>query len=137
MSSFIDILHNAKLKATPARVAILEILKKSKTPRTIEEIQKSLEKRSINLVTVYRSLHSLHKSSIVRRIDFQHGHAHYELAGTSDHHHLVCIKCDRVEDFGDCGAEEMVRRAIKSSRHFSRVRDHSFELFGLCKSCVK
>ena len=51
-----DILHENELKATPIRVALLEILNESKTPQTIESLQKLLKKQGGDIATLYRAL---------------------------------------------------------------------------------
>ena len=127
-------LREAGLKVTPGRVAILSALARYKRPVTVEELMERLG-GEVNQATVYRAMGALVEAGVVRSIDLRHGHSHYELAG-SDHHHLVCVTCGRLEDFTYCEAEAMSKKILRTSAHFSEVRDHSFELFGVCRACA-
>lgn len=131
---FKSFLRSARLKATPGRLALLEVLQKSKKPQGITKIMRALGK-NMNRVTVYRALAAMEKAGLVRTVNLEHGHADYELA-LDDHHHLVCTRCGRIEDFDDCGLDKMARKVAKDSKDFARVDRHSLELFGLCKNCL-
>ncbi len=130
-------LRSVSLKATPKRIAILDILEHSKKPLTAEGVHKALRGKLIDQATIYRTLKDLTAKNILRQIDFQHGHAHYELASGPDHHHLVCMRCGRVEDFTGCDFKDIKARALRQTRHFKKVANHTLELFGICTSCEK
>lgn len=132
-----SLLREKGLKATPARVALLSLLARAKTPLTVEEIIKGVSGDGFDQATVYRSLGALREEGLVRLVDFQHGHAHYELKPEKDHHHLVCTVCDRVEDFHMCLSEQIIQAALKESSYFKKVDEHSLELFGVCTSCAR
>ena len=74
---FADLLHQAGLKATPARFAILEVLEKSSLPLSPARILKNMGRSDIDQATVYRTLNSLRELGAVRQIDLEHGHAHF------------------------------------------------------------
>lgn len=130
------LLRNAGFRATPGKIALLELLRKENNPRTVAEIQKKLKQKQ-DTVTLYRSLEGLTAAGIVSRSELGHGHAHYELlAGKGHHHHLVCTNCEQVEDFSDPLLENALMRAEKNAKSFKSINSHSLELFGLCKSCA-
>ena len=130
------ILREAGYRATPARIKLLELLATEKRPLTVTQIHKKLGYSELNEVTLYRALEALVASHIVRRVDLQQGHAHcYEYAD-KHHHHIVCTKCEKVEDFSDKLCEEVVVKATKKSSSFKTITSHSMELFGLCASCA-
>ncbi|MFA5954068.1 MAG: Fur family transcriptional regulator [Patescibacteria group bacterium] len=133
---FRDALRSVGERVTPARLALLRVLKRTRRPMSIQAIMRDLEPLGADQVTAYRSLHALEQKGLIRQVDLRHGHAHYELAG-SDHHHLVCLRCGAVEDFTGCGVDAMARRALKQSRQFARITQHAVELFGYCKRCEK
>jgi Fur family ferric uptake transcriptional regulator len=133
---FKGVLRAQGLKATPARLKVLKTLFQSGKPQSIQQILESLEAKESFKVTVYRVLADLKGTGIVRQVDFQQPHAYYELADPADHHHLVCVKCNRIEDFIGCDADNMADAALKKSTGFARVTGHSFELFGLCNRCA-
>lgn len=134
---FPSLLRRHGFKATPKRVALLEALRDAKSPLKTDDILEKLKRTPLDQATLYRALKELKEANIVRQIDFQHGHAHYELAGKDDHHHLVCIRCKKVENFTGCGIEAVVKRIAKQSKGFGEITQHSLELFGVCKECEK
>jgi len=97
---------------------------------TAAKLQKNLG-GALNLATLYRALDALVVDGVVRRVDFRHGHAHYELAAErAHHHHLACTGCGAIEDV-DC----TLRPRLKKSSVFAAITDHAMEYFGLCKAC--
>ena len=123
-------------KATPSRLAILEAFKGSKRPLSAQEIIDLLP-RGADQVTVYRTLKSFKEKGIIKQIDLRHNHAHYELADIDEHHHIICVRCGRIEDVHHCGVEEIQDNVLRASRHFSEIRTHTLEFYGICKSCIK
>jgi len=86
---------------------------------------------------MYRALEALIEVGIVRQIDMQHAHAHYELvAGEKHHHHLICKHCSKVEDVESCDIADIECTVLKKSKSFASIQNHSLEFFGLCKKCT-
>jgi Fur family ferric uptake transcriptional regulator len=131
-----ETLHNSGYKATTARLAILELFKKSKTPLSAQEIIDALP-NSIDQATVYRTFTSLKKKGIIHQIDLRHNHAHYELTDITEHHHLICLECGKIEDVQHCNVDEIQATILRSSRHFSMIRQHTLEFYGVCKTCSR
>lgn len=130
------ILKNAGYKATLPRLKVLSLLHKTAVPLSINDIVKKL-RGTADKVTVYRVLDAFKKSGLVRQVDFQHDAAYFELHDKErDHHHVICVKCDRIEDFTGCESEKLAEKALRQTRGFSEITNHSFEFFGLCMSCV-
>lgn len=132
---FPELLRQAGYRATPGRLKILEILQVQKEPLSIQEVMQKLVDEKIDQATVYRVLSILQKIGVVRQVNLHHGHADYEFVHTDDHHHLVCVKCGRVEDIPGCDGEQLAQRALLQAKGFSRITQHSFEFFGVCKAC--
>jgi Fur family ferric uptake transcriptional regulator len=129
------VLKEAGFKATPGRLRLLEALWKESEPLTVLEIQKRLH-NTLNEVTLYRALEAFAKAGLVRRADFGHDHAHYELAiGKAHHEHAVCTKCGVVEDIEGCTLVPLEKKALKQS-NFKSIYSHNVEFFGLCKKCI-
>ena len=131
-----DMLRKSGYKATPSRLAILALFKKSKNPMSAQEIIEVLP-RDTDQATVYRTLKSLKGKGIIKQIDLRHNHAHYEFTDIVDHHHLICLSCGRIEDVEHCGVEMMQSAILRSSKHFTEIRQHALEFYGLCKACAK
>jgi len=137
-SELAEIIRNAGFRATTPRVSILSFLTGAKYPLTIQEIIYGVGEKNIDQVTAYRTLEAFKKAGIVTQVDFQHGHAHYEFKDRAhDHHHVVCVSCEKVEDFVGCNYENLANKALKQTHGFAKIMDHSLEFFGLCNSCIK
>lgn len=134
-----EILKDMGYKITPARVAILDIFVKNKTPITAEnvlrEIKRNKKSREINEATIYRTLSLFEEDGILKRVDFRKESAFFEL-NQEHHHHITCLKCDMVEDFESVAIEKSLKRIVRNSSKFTSVKDHSLELFGFCNNCT-
>ncbi|MDD5050370.1 MAG: transcriptional repressor [Candidatus Pacebacteria bacterium] len=134
--NFPALLRNTGLKATPGRVSLLKLLSKERKPLTVEAIKKKAGGK-IDTVTLYRALEDFADVGIVRRVDFEHSHAHYEIvAGRKHHHHIICKKCEKVEDVDVCEFEGVEKSVLGQTRNFSSIMNHSLEFFGICNQCV-
>ncbi len=87
--------------------------------------------------TVYRTIKSLKEKGVIKQIDLRHNHAHYELANIAEHHHLICLRCGRIEDVAHCGVEAIQSAVLRDSKHFAEIKQHALEFYGICKSCAK
>ena len=130
---FKKILHNAKLKNTTPRLAVLEALSKVKHPETTQEIHQRL--KNIDLVTLYRTLASFEESGLLRKVDLCKDAVYYEI-NTNHHHHIICTECNNIEDFENREVEKVLEKIAKKSATFANIKSHSLELFGLCKTCA-
>lgn len=133
-----DMLRKSGYKATPPRLAILALFKASRNPMSAQEIIDALAKNtSIDQATVYRTLKSLKEKGLIHQIDLRHNHAHYELTDIGEHHHLICLRCGRIEDVHECGVEDVEKNIIRTTKHFAEIKTHTLEFYGICKACVK
>ncbi|MBP6866369.1 MAG: transcriptional repressor [Candidatus Pacebacteria bacterium] len=134
-----ELLKEKGYKATPARLAILEIFTESAAPLTAENIYKELKRnkknKDINEATVYRTLATLEEGEIIKKVDFRKNASFFELA-KEHHHHITCLKCDTIEDFESTTVEKALEGIVRNSSKFINIRDHSLELFGFCKNCI-
>ncbi|MCU7809693.1 MAG: ferric iron uptake transcriptional regulator, partial [Candidatus Thiodiazotropha sp. (ex Notomyrtea botanica)] len=119
-------IRNAGLKVTLPRVKILELLENS-TQRHVsaEDVYKLLLDRGeeIGLATVYRVLTQFEAAGLVTRHNFEGGHAVFELDRGEHHDHIVCVVCDKVEEFMDATIEQR-QREVANERGFE-MADHS------------
>ena len=135
-TSFERILRSAGYKVTPARLALLTLLRENNKPMSPQTIVEKLSKE-IDQATIYRILKNLKDANIIRQVDFQHGHAHYELRDTSDHHHVICKKCGRAEDIKGCDISSWQGSVLRQTKSFSEIDHHSLEFYGLCTICKR
>lgn len=138
---FVDkLLKDRGYKITQARIAILEILSKSEVPLSVEGVLALLKKdkknRGVNEATVYRALALFEESSLVTRVDFRKDAVFFEMDKVH-HHHISCVRCDTVEDFKSSEIENFFDAIVRRSSKFINLKDHSLELFGVCRFCSK
>lgn len=130
-------LQEADLRVTEHRLTVLATVAKVKQPITVYDLVDTLRKKhDIDQATVYRNLSSLHEAGLLRRLDFNHGHAHYELETGRASHQLVCQGCETVEKIEGISVDDAVKKMLKKSKKFKNTTTHSIEIYGLCKSCA-
>jgi Fur family ferric uptake transcriptional regulator len=129
-------LHKSGYKATPSRLAILGIFDTTKRPLSAQEIIDLLP-HSTDQATIYRALRTFKTKGLIHQIDLRHNHAHYELTNLAEHHHLICLRCGRVEDVHQCNIETLEKTILGDAKHFAEIKQHSLEFYGVCKVCMK
>lgn len=130
-----DELREVDLRATPARVAVMSFLEKTKKPVDVSSVIDYLNVNGIKTdpATVFRMMNSLTQKGITMPIQFYEGKTRYELSNKEDHHHLICDNCGKVEDVSD-KIIPTLEKEIRNKYGFKVLR-HSLEFFGLCKLC--
>lgn len=130
-------LRGNQLKATPARLGLLDLFVHAKKPLSVKDLEGLANKKgSVDRVTLYRNVEQLEKLGLIRKIHLQGREALYETIESDHHHHMVCKSCGIVKDVDSCGVEKFEIALLKATG-FASVLDHSLEFFGLCKSCAK
>lgn len=128
-------LHNAGLKVTLPRLKILHFLENSSTRHvSAEDIYRALNDagEDIGLATVYRVLTQFEAAGLVSRHRFEE-HSMFELHTRDHHDHLMCVRCNRVEEFVDPIIEER-QQAIAAQLGYT-ITDHALYLYGICPTC--
>ena len=127
------------LKATPARLRLLDIFEHASCPLSTAEVAKDMGSET-DTSTVYRNLEALLKLGVLQKVSLRERQAYYELAdsfsGRPHRHHLTCLSCKQVTDIYDCSIKGPSPASLKKAG-FSAVSDHSLEFFGLCLACRK
>lgn len=125
-------LKSGKLKITPIRVRLLDVLEHAKHPVRVKDMIKGVKS---DIVTVYRNLESLIGLGLVKQVFLDQKEAYFELADRKHHHHAICCVCSHVSDVNDLDHLKIEKQALKSSG-FASISHHSLEFFGICKSCA-
>lgn len=130
-------LNEANLRATPARLALMELLESSEKPIDVQSMISFLQKKNISAdpATVFRIVNMFTEKGLVKPIQLNEGKFRYELSNKADHHHLVCEKCGEIEDISDCNISAL-EKEIEKKKKF-KVTSHSLEFFGICSDCQK
>src|SRR6185312_4038568 len=95
-------LRRVGLKVTSPRLKILQILEQTTSRHaSAEDIYRTLVKAGddVGLATVYRVLTQFETAGLVKRHHFEEGYSVFELNQGEHHDHMVCVKCNRVDEF--------------------------------------
>ncbi len=131
-------LRKVGLKVTLPRLKVLEILETSKLRHmSAEDVYKAMLAmgEEIGLATVYRVLTQFEGAGLVSRLSIDGGHAVFELEDGSHHDHLLCVRCNGIEEFVDEVIEQR-QREIAKKKGFE-MTDHALYIYGICKKCQK
>ena len=130
-------LRKLGLKVTLPRLKILQLLEGAAHHHmSVEEVYRALLESGddVGLATVYRVLTQFETAGLVKRHNFEGGHAIYELNQGEHHDHLVCVKCGSVEEFVD---EVIEKRQIEIAKKAGySITDHSLNIYGICPKCL-
>lgn len=129
------ILKEARLYCTEARVAILQVLMEAAGPLRQDQIGSLLESRTLNKVTVYRTLDSLVAAGLVHRAFMQNRAWHFELADHCSekqcHPHFTCTSCGVTR----CMTDISLPMATIPQKGFI-INRQQVRLEGLCPACT-
>ena len=119
-------------RSTKARRLILELFISSDRPLSSADLRKMflLKKMAVNKTTVYRELEFLAGEKIIEEI--QLGKIRYFEIPKKRHHHLVCLKCRRIECLEP--EKNLLKRITIKNKDF-KILNYSLEIFGLCLKC--
>tara|TARA_B100000700_G_C15000017_1_gene835804 strand:- start:755 stop:1219 length:465 start_codon:yes stop_codon:yes gene_type:complete len=98
-------LHQDGKRLTPQRKKILGLFedKGSGNHLSAEDVHHLLAQADtrVSLATIYRTLKLLVQMGFLHELELSEGGNRFELSSQDhpDHHHLVCIKCGRTEEF--------------------------------------
>jgi Fur family ferric uptake transcriptional regulator len=131
-------LRTAGLRATPSRLAVLELLHASGAPMSHGDVADRLAAEAWDRATLYRNLVDLAEARLARRIDvgdhtwrFEAVRADHDVTA---HPHFVCTECGAVECLPEVTLSVEPRRT-KAPRAV-RQRQVEVQLRGLCDACA-
>jgi Fur family ferric uptake transcriptional regulator len=122
-------------RLTDQRLVVAEALETMREAMSAQELYERLRPRHprLALATVYRALEAQVESGMARRLE-RSGHVYAYIACEPEHHHhLVCTRCQRVEDLD----EAMIRPVLHgiAQRHDFAVEHERLDFYGLCAAC--
>lgn len=130
-------LEAKELRPTKNREVILRVLHEAKRPLAPPEVVKECHRlgRQANKTTIYRELEQMEKAGVVQKVMVSDRKQYFELTERDHHHHLVCVKCEKIEDiFLEEHDFEHQTKVLAHEKQFS-VLHHSLEIFGFCNTC--
>lgn len=128
-------LHEAGLRATAQRVAVLSVLRASHEHLSADRVTEEVRSRlgTVSTQAVYDVLDALTSKGLARRIEPAGSPALFEGRVADNHHHVVCRVCGAVQDI-DCvvGAAP----CLTASDTGGFVLDEAeITFWGLCPAC--
>jgi len=132
------LLRRVGLRATPQRLAILNLLLNTTSHPGPEAVYRELAPSypGLSMNTVYQTLHALDEAGLVRRVASLQNTYRYD-ANVAPHVHLVCRGCGRVDDCsGHASILEDLHRAVTSTTAWAHL-DQDLCFYGYCPACQK
>ena len=122
-------------RLTRQRVVVAEALARASRAVSAQELHEQLRPKHprLGLATVYRALEAQVEDGMASRLE-RTGHVSaYVACDPEHHHHVVCTRCQRVEDL----AEDIVQPTLRAvrRRHDFAVEHATLDFYGLCASC--
>ena len=136
--SVTKLLKLSKLRRTPVRAGVLEVLARASRPLGAVDILEKLPPHT-DAVTVYRTLNTLTRKEVLHRVRGEDRVWRYALGDTHEdathqHPHFVCESCGKVECLKEAQIpRDFVRALGVQSRH--TVRYPEVVLHGICPRC--
>ena len=126
-------LRDVGLTPTIQRLAILEVLSRTKKHPTADQVLETIRKKhpSISRATVYNTLDALTKAGVILRLTVDPSVTRYD-ADLGPHAHFRCRVCNRVYDIP----------ADRSPALGKKVEGHVIEsvrtyAYGICATCLE
>ncbi|WCB96188.1 Transcriptional regulator FurA [Baekduia alba] len=128
-------LRTAGLRATAARVAVLQVLTEATDHPRVDQVIDRVRGAGVTISTqaAYDVCEALRGAALAQRIEIAGGPARYESRVGDNHHHLVCRACGTVVDV-DCATG--AAPCLTPSEQQGFVIDQSeVTHWGLCPAC--
>ena len=133
---FRQTIRNAGLRATPARVATLDLLHCSASPLTHADVAGYLAERGIDKATAYRNLNDMTEAGLLRRTELGDHVWRFESIPEGEHEqaahpHFVCVNCGSVSCLNEI---KLTAKSLRASKQIGEITE--ILLRGHCKKCT-
>ncbi|MDL2280492.1 transcriptional repressor [Selenomonadales bacterium OttesenSCG-928-I06] len=130
------LLRDKGFKVTPQRIAIYNALLSTKEHPKAETIYNKLLPLypTMSLATVYKTLETLSNLNLIQVLNLGEDSFRYD-ADMSTHHHIRCLKCDKVEDLHGIDAQTFINEVTDKTNY--TLQRQQFYFFGVCPNCQK
>ena len=132
------LLQKSKLRRTPVRAGVLEVLAKSSRAMGAVEILEKLPPHT-DAVTVYRTLNTFTRKNVLHRVRGEDRVWRYALGSEEEspvhqHPHFVCESCGKVECLKEAEVPGGFVQSLGVGKGY-RVRFPEVVLHGVCPRC--
>ncbi|MFC1946251.1 Fur family transcriptional regulator [Chloroflexota bacterium] len=128
-------LRETGLRVTRQRAVILDIIGKGHLAADEIYLRARKKEPRLNLSTVYRTLQKLKEQGLVEEIHLDGSHHHYEVKPVSEHYHLVCLSCGRVQEIHYPFLRNL-KKQVPEARDFA-LTETEVRLAGYCQDCQR
>jgi Fe2+ or Zn2+ uptake regulation protein len=129
-------LKERRLKITPQRLAIIEVLVEQADlhpgARLVYKEAKR-KKKSLSLSTAYATLNEFSRHGIIKTLQFDRMENRYE-TNREEHINLICERCKKILDYKVPVVVDQRRVAKKTGFSITDIR---LEYYGYCRECRK
>ena len=133
-------LHQDGKRLTPQRLKVLNLFENIGSGKHLsaEEVHGQLiaTNSKVSLATIYRTLRLLVQMGFLHELELSEGGHRYELLSNDfpDHHHLICIRCGRTEEFEN----EQVLEAGRVAANINgfQLLESSLNVRAICPNCL-
>ena len=131
-----DLLRSNGFKVTPQRLAVYEALANTKEHPNAEMIFNGLQATypTMSLATVYKTIDILHEIGLVQILNAGGDSFRYD-ADVSEHAHIRCVECGRVDDVFDLDTAKFNDQIQQNTKY--RLVGQQFYFYGICADCQK
>lgn len=122
------------VRLTPQRVAIYQALADTTTHPTADDLYRHVKQQHpmMSQNTVYYTLSALKAAGLVHEVNYWHDRSRFD-ANMDLHHHLICLRCRRIEDLTDGVLDRLTITSRRKSAF--QVLGHRVEFHGYCEKC--
>lgn len=129
-----SLLREKGFKVTPQRLAIYNMLAATKAHPNAEMIFNSLQTLypTMSLATVYKTMEILKEIGLVQILNAGEDSFRYD-ADVSNHPHVRCLKCGKVEDIENIEYSTFLEQVGQGTDY--ELLGQQFYFYGVCPTC--
>ena len=125
-------LEDIGCRMTAPRRRVVDLLEHKHSAFGAEELLGELP--GVGRATVYRTIRLLLDAGAICKSSLPDGSPRYTVDQAHHHHHAVCVRCGRVEEFRLSAIERLLRAAREQVPGV--VVGHRLELYITCDACL-
>lgn len=132
-----EYLDSKRLRRTPERFAILEVVFLHNDHFGIEALYDEMEERSyhVSRSTIYNTIELFIECGLVRKHQFGTNQAVYEkVISSGNHHHLICTECGKIKEVKDVDLMTYISGRRYGAFSVSYI---SLYVYGVCSTCQR
>lgn len=128
------LLKHHQLKATPQRMAIIELMHHA-GHISIDDLYQAIREKfaSISLATLYKNIHTMMNVSLIREVKIPGQKTKYEIEKEA-HAHVMCKCCGELKDI-PFNLNSLLKTSMDISNY--QTEEVSIVISGTCPECQK